>query len=200
MKKVILGVVAMSCVFAGTVMAQDVKVSNDNPVKNISVELMGASNGIGIHYDTRFKGNNGWGYSIGAGWGFSQSGSDLFSYADKYNVISVVPRINYLTGRKNRKLELGFGVNLAYFFGRQEYDTYKLVNTANGMWYWTIDQHVKENRRQFFYFLFGNIGYRRQAPRGFLFRVGLSPTFGFGDNHTVDKFYLVPYLSFGKSF
>ena len=198
MKEMILGAAFMIGSFA-TVFAKTTNDSISGPVRNVSTELLGGSNGIGFHYDSRFKGNSGWGYGIGAGWGFSQS-SDFFNNVDRYHNLSVIPRINYLLGRKNRKLELGFGVNLGYLFGTQEYDTYKLVSQDDGTYYFDFDKHVKKNRHQFTYFFFGNIGYRRQANHGFVFRVGLAPIFGFGDSHTVDKFYLVPYLGFGKSF
>ena len=56
----------------------------------------------------------------------------------------------------------------------------------------------------FGYFAFGNIGYRYQKPKGFLFRVGISPKFDFGDKNGIDSYVgilsLIPYLSFGYSF
>jgi hypothetical protein len=182
-----------------TAAAQSSGRSADFPVKNISVELLGGSNGIGIHYDTRFKGNSGWGYALGAGWGFSQS-SNLFNNLERYHTLSAIPRVNYLLGRKNRKLELGIGANLGYLFGKEEYDTYRIVNMSEGEYLIEPDRHVTEHRHMFTYFFFGNIGYRRQAVHGLVFRAGLAPVFGFGGSHTVDKFYLLPYLGFGKSF
>lgn len=198
MKKLVLGVAMMLFSFI-TVLAQITKDSAVNPVKNISVEILGPSNLIGVHYDSRFKGNNGWGYSVGTAWGFSSS-SDFFNNADKFNSISFIPRINYLVGRKNHKLELGFGVNASYVFGKKEYDTYKSVGEESGIKMWEVDKHVKENHKFFGYYFFGNIGYRRQASHGFVFRAGLSPSFGFGGNHSIDKFYLIPYIGLGKSF
>ena len=169
------------------------------PVRNVSIELLGASNGIGLVYDSRFKSNDGWGYSIGAGWGSSKA-NDIFGNIENYQNVSISPRINYLLGKKNSKLELGLGLNLGYQFGSLEYNTYKQTNEVDGALYYEIDQHVKENKQMFTYFFFGNIGYRRQSTHGFVFRAGLSPTFGLVGSHTVDKFYLVPYLGFGKSF
>lgn len=46
-------------------------------VKNISVELFGAQNTIGINYDSRLKGNSGLGYRIGIGFGYDDN-SNLF--------------------------------------------------------------------------------------------------------------------------
>lgn len=198
MKKLVLGVAMMLCSFT-TVSAQDTKDSAIDPVKNISVEIFGPSNLFGVHYDSRFKGNNGWGYSVGAAWGFSSS-SDFFNNVNKFNSISLIPRINYLIGRKNHKLELGFGTNVSYVFGKKEYDSYKLAGEESGIKKWEFDKHVKENHKFFGYYFFGNIGYRRQASHGFVFRAGLSPSFGFGGNHSIDKIYLIPYIGFGKSF
>lgn len=56
----------------------------------------------------------------------------------------------------------------------------------------------KENR--FGYFLFGNIGYRYQRTNGFMFRVGLSPSFNFGDKHGIIKSAFYPYIGLGWSF
>lgn len=56
----------------------------------------------------------------------------------------------------------------------------------------------KENR--FGYFLFGNIGYRHQRTNGFMFRVGLSPSFNFGDKHGIIKSAFYPYIGLGWSF
>ena len=96
------------------VTAQTVNDNIDKPVSNIHIELLGGSNGIGIQYDRRFKGNSAWGYGIGAGWGFSYSQSDFFRFKQNYQNLSVSPRMNYLLGRKNRKLELGVGMSIGY--------------------------------------------------------------------------------------
>ncbi|MGP1476456.1 MAG: hypothetical protein ACTTJK_03175 [Phocaeicola sp.] len=199
MKKIIAGIVWILGVFT-TISAQESKTSiSDRPTKNISVEILGPSNLIGVHYDARFKGNKGWGYSIGAGWGFSQS-SDIFNNLDRFNSISLIPRINYLIGRKNHKLELGFGTNIGYVFGKEEYNTYKKVGAKDGVTQWEVDKHVKEHHQFLGYYFFCNIGYRRQALHGFVFRAGVSPAFGFGGSHSIDKLYILPYISFGKSF
>ena len=56
----------------------------------------------------------------------------------------------------------------------------------------------KENR--FGYFFFGDIGYRYQRPNGFMFRVGVSPSFNFGDKYGLNKTAFFPYIGFGWSF
>ena len=41
--------------------------------KSVYVEILGASNGIGINYDARFKHESPWGYRVGVGFGYAQS-------------------------------------------------------------------------------------------------------------------------------
>ena len=56
------------------------------------------------------------------------------------------------------------------------------------------------SRTQFGYFFFGDIGYRYQRPNGFMFRVGVSPSFNFGDKYGLNKAAFFPYIGFGWSF
>lgn len=55
----------------------------------------------------------------------------------------------------------------------------------------------------FGYFAFGNIGYRYQKPKGFLFRVGISSKNDFGDKKGIvvcGILSFISYLSFGYGF
>jgi len=56
------------------------------------------------------------------------------------------------------------------------------------------------SKTQFGYFFFGNIGYRYQRPNGFMFRVGVSPSFNFGDKYGLNKAAFFPYIGLGWSF
>lgn len=197
MKKIILAT-AIALLTTMPASAQYNNNSTAKPVQNISVELLGPSNWLGLQYDTRVKGNSGWGYSVGLGWGYSEA-STLFKIVEKYHLISLVPRANYLIGNKSSKLELGFGTNIGYLTGKTEYDRYTIKEKDNKTYY-EYTEHVIEKKNSFTYYFFGNIGYRLQQANGFTLRVGLSPSFGLGGTHTVDDFYLIPYLSFGKSF
>lgn len=179
--------------------AQMLSDSLNKPVKNLSVELMGPSNMLGIHFDSRFKANKGFGYSVGLAWAYLSS-ENFINDINHFNIVSFVPRLNYLIGRKNKKLELGLGTNLGVVFGRNEYDAYNIEQQPDHSYQLVFDKHVKENRSFAFYYLFTNIGYRRQAPHGFMFRVGISTMFGFGGDHSIKNIYLSPYLGFGKSF
>lgn len=86
--------------------------------------------------------------------------------------------LNYLLGKKNSKLELGFGLSLGVYHIKE---TVAYVNTG---WYpGTEDTDQKSGEIKYYtnkencfgYFFFGDIGYRYQRPNGFMFRVGVSP-------------------------
>ena len=95
MRKIVLSLFALCCFSA--VMAQQ-------KTRNLSVELLGAQNIVGINYDSRFKGNSGLGYRVGLGYGYGNN-SSLFD--QKINGVGVPLELNYLLGKKNSKLELG---------------------------------------------------------------------------------------------
>ena len=103
MRKIVLSLFALCCFSA--VMAQQ-------KTRNLSVELLGAQNIVGINYDSRFKGNSGLGYRVGIGYGYGNT-SGLFD--QKINGVGVPLELNYLLGKKNSKLELGFGASLGVY-------------------------------------------------------------------------------------
>ena len=176
MKKVLLSLFAL-CYFSA-VMAQQ-------KTRNLSVELLGAQNIVGVNYDSRFDGNSGLGYRVGIGYGYGNN-SGLFD--QKINGVGVPLELNYLLGKKNSKLELGFGASLGVYQVKETY-----VNSPK------IDFYTS-SKTQFGYFFFGDIGYRYQRPNGFMFRVGVSPSFNFGDKYGLNKAAFFPYIGFGWSF
>ena len=103
MKKIVLSLFALCCFSA--VMAQQ-------KTRSLSVELLGAQNIAGINYDSRFKGNSGLGYRVGIGYGYGDT-SGLID--QKINGVGVPLELNYLLGKKNSKLELGFGASLGVY-------------------------------------------------------------------------------------
>lgn len=169
--------------------------------RNLSVELLGAQNVAGINYDSRFKGNSGLGYRVGLGYGYGDN-SGLFD--QKINGVGVPLELNYLLGKKNSKLELGFGLSLGVYHIKETVayveDTGWYPDTEDAdQKYGEIKYYTnKENR--FGYFFFGDIGYRYQRPNGFMFRVGVSPSFNFGDKYGLCKTAFFPYIGFGWSF
>ncbi len=169
--------------------------------RNLSVELLGAQNTVGINYDSRFKGNSGLGYRVGIGYGYGNT-SGLFD--QKINGVGVPLELNYLLGKKNSKLELGFGASLGVY---QVKETIGYVeNTGSYPGGENTDEtspktyFYTSSRTQFGYFFFGDIGYRYQRPNGFMFRVGVSPSFNFGDKYGLNKTAFFPYIGFGWSF
>ncbi len=83
MRKIVLSLFALCCFSA--VMAQQ-------KTRNLSVELLGAQNIVGINYDSRFDGNSGLGYRIGIGYGYGDN-SGLFD--QKINGVGVSPFFNF---------------------------------------------------------------------------------------------------------
>lgn len=169
--------------------------------RNLSVELLGAQNIAGINYDSRFKGNSGLGYRVGIGYGYGNT-SGLFD--QKINGVGVPLELNYLLGKKNSKLELGFGASLGV------YQVKETIGYVEDTWWYPGGENTDEtspktyfytsSRTQFGYFFFGDIGYRYQCPNGFMFRVGVSPSFNFGDKYGLSKAAFFPYIGFGWSF
>ena len=80
--------------------------------RHISVEILGAQNTVGINYDSRFKGTYGLGYRVGIGYGYGRN-SGWFDESIKG--VGVPLELNYLLGKKNSKLELGFGASLGIY-------------------------------------------------------------------------------------
>lgn len=190
MKKVLLSLFAL-CYFSA-VMAQQ-------KTRNLSVELLGAQNVVGVNYDSRFDGNSGLGYRVGIGYGYGNN-SGLFD--QKINGVGVPLELNYLLGKKNSKLELGFGASLGVYQVKETYvkDTGEYPDGENTDETSPNIDFYTSSRTLFGYFFFGDIGYRYQRPNGFMFRVGVSPSFNFGDKYGLNKAAFFPYIGLGWSF
>ena len=192
--KKLLTLLAM-CLMGGFVaQAQEV------PERSLSLELFGAQNTVGINYDSRFKGNHGLGYRVGVGYGYSET-STIASSSYALQGIAVPIEINYLFGQGRHKLELGMGTSLGYYYEKCHVLT--TVGPAPGdvsggpPYFGYADYYKKVTHNSFGYFVFGNIGYRLQTNRGFLFRAGFTPSFNFGDQYGIHRKWYYPYVSFG---
>ena len=147
MRKIVLSLFALCC--SSAVMAQQ-------KTRNLSVELLGAQTIAGINYDSRFNGNSGLGYRVGIGYGYG----DNSGWPDqKINGVGVPLELNYLLGKKNSKLELGFGACLGVY---QVKETIGYVKDTG--WYPSEIDFYTSSKTQFGYFFFGDIGYRYQRP------------------------------------
>ena len=183
----------MKKIVLGTMLLLSVCAHAQQRVRSVSVELLGAQNTVGVNYDSRFKGNSGWGYRVGIGFGYGDNSSFL---EQNIKGVGVPLELNYLLGRNRHKLELGMGTSLGVYH----------VKETNGYVYPTPDDEVQgvkfytSQHNQFGYHVFGDIGYRYQRENGFLFRVGFSPSFNFGDKYGLSKSFFYPYIGFGWSF
>ena len=165
----------------------------------IYLEFAGASIPIGINYDSRFPDSR-FGYRVGIAYTIGSMGEmfeDNCMKDEEIRGFNVPVELNCLFGnsRKKSHLELGVGVNMGLYEHSEGYSL-----ECGG----PADPSTIEKNTMFGYFLFGNIGYRYQKAKGFLFRLGISPKFDLGDKNGigsyVDILSIIPYLSFGYSF
>ena len=175
-------------------LAFSASLSAQDKVRSISVEAFGAQNTIGINYDSRFKGNAGLGYRIGIGYGYGDNSS---WFDQNINGVGIPLELNYLLGKKHSKLELGFGTSLGVYRVKEttwQYEEPTPPDTEG------VFEPCTSQSTHFGYFLFGDIGYRYQRDNGFLFRIGISPSFNFGDKNGLEKSAFYPYIGLGWSF
>ena len=177
-----------------SMLVMSASMAAQDKVRSVSVELLGAQNMVGANYDSRFKGNSGLGYRVGIGFGY---GDNSFLFDQNIKGVGVPVELNYLLGKKHNKLEVGFGASLGVYHVKET------------MWYYyqpvspEVEGHVESYKlasNSFGYFMFGDIGYRYQRDNGFMFRVGVSPSFNFGDKYGLMKSAFYPYVGFGWSF
>ena len=138
--------------------------------RSVNLELLGSSGTAGVNYDARFKGNYGFGYTVGLGYGYTNSNFDFVETPGRDGIShqAVVPvEVNYLFGKKNNHLVLGAGALLGVL----------------------VNEGVK--KLQFGYNVFADIAYRYQKPTGFAFSIGFKPNLR-------ETFW--PYITFGYSF
>ncbi|MDY6206195.1 MAG: hypothetical protein SPI30_05545 [Prevotella sp.] len=179
MKKITLFILMFVSLMAN---AQDAR---EKSTSSISLELFGVHSLIGINYDTRLKGNDGWGHRIGFGY-TNQVFVGTFEEDQSIEGFSIPLEVNYLKGNKNHKLELGAGLTIGLFeIKEKEWVNYGFNNDA--------EKTIK-------YFFFGNVGYRFQPVRDMMFRVGVTPSFNFGGTHGLDRTILYPYIGLGWAF
>ena len=195
MKRIFFMIIAL--VLALDILAQGRKHS-------VFMELVGASNGVGMNFESRFSDTSSFGWRVGLAWGYGESSNFAFGGSESLRAYTVPIGVNWLIGRGRNQLELGAGVSLGLYNLHSRYYEYQLtgyVETEDGtrIPYYEGIPHT-DNGNKFGYFLFGDIGYRHVSRKGFLFRIGISPSFNFDDSHGVSKSFFFPYLGFGYSF
>lgn len=178
----------------GIMLSVAIGVSAQKKVRDISIELLGAQNAVGINYDSRFNGNSGLGYRVGVGFGY---GNTSILFDENIKGVGVPIELNYLLGKKHNKLEAGFGTSLGVYHVKTTWLYYHHPVPPETEWH---EERYTSTSNRFGYFMFGDIGYRYQRENGFMFRVGVSPSFNFGDKCGLNKSAFYPYVGFGWSF
>lgn len=164
----------------------------DKTSKSIYLELLGASNMIGVSYDTRIKPGSAFGYRAGISYFY---GTDYNS--NEGHGFSVPLEFNCILSKRRSKFEAGTGINMGLYSIKETY----WVNSEGNVSIIEPVTQIVESRNTFGYYIFLNIGYRYQRESGFMFRAGISPSFNFGDKYGLRKTPLLyPYLSFGYTF
>ena len=165
----------------------------DNFFRNIYAEFFGPSNIFGISFDSRFSPGTPLGYRVGLSMGI---GGSIFHFDSNKNrfAIGIPIEVNGIFGKQNSKFEVGLGANIGLLTRR--WDKVIVENAINDN---SNPYHTdKSIRSYFYYYMFGNIGYRLQKENGFMFRVGITPTFVFdGTKHLRLSPFVMPYVSFG---
>ncbi len=64
-------------IFSLSVIIISIFASAQDKMQSVSLEFYGAHNALGVNYDSRLKGNKGWGYRVGVGFSYS---SNLYPY------------------------------------------------------------------------------------------------------------------------
>ena len=144
--------------------------AQDATERSVSVEALGVHNIVGINFDSRFKGNLGFGFRVGVGYAQGKEEHIYFSPSGtKTQGVAFPLEINYLLGKKEQKLELGLGTSLGYYGERMEFPE------IGG------HQSMPVVEKKFGYFVFGIIGYRLQLSNRLMIRTGWAPSVNFDD-------------------
>lgn len=148
-------------------------VAQEATERSVSIEALGVHNVVGINFDSRFKGNHGFGFRVGMGYALGNGKHIYISPSgDKTQGFAFPLEVNYLLGKNDQKLELGLGASLGYYSERIEFPTIG------------AHQYMPVTNRGFGYFVFGNIGYRLHTRSGLMLRAGWAPSINFDDGGT----------------
>ena len=166
--------------------------------RTLYLELLGASNGLGINYDARFNRDaaSGWGWRTGLGFGYRYSSTGLaYDFSDNGGTrggettqitiahiydqsfgASIPLEINYLLGNGASKLDLGAG-------GLFCADLYTARDVTKPHLAFGVSPYL-------------SAGYRLVTEKRFVFRVGAISPFTF----RIRELSFWPYISFGRAF
>lgn len=172
------------------------KKSDELISRNLFVEFVGPSFGVGVGYDQRFKPNSVFGFRTGLAFtsgSFDDSGWfgywDGCGYTDiDFKGVTIPLEINAIMGSRASKFELGVGATPCILHRHEEEH-----------WGWKPEHsgiNIKDGLRLN---IFGtiNIGYRLQRKSGFFLRSGFTFLLGDLKCSPLDGWILVPNLSLG---
>jgi hypothetical protein len=168
---------------SGALLAARPAAAQDGGANSVYAELLGNGGLYSINYDRRLGAG---GASVRVGAASWQTTGGLFVSAsdERTSFVTVPVLLNALTGAGNHHLELGAGVLLG---------SRTVTRTLGG-----------GSERSTIVDATGTLGYRRQRPgRGWVFRLGLTPFYGFGSEEEAypeKGFFLSGGLSVGYSF
>lgn len=95
------------------IFAQDILPLKKIRDENIYIEFLGASNLIGISFDSRLAPISPWGYRLGIS--YFQGGNSYIKGSNSNRGVFFPIEINYLIGKNKHKLELGVGSSLGIY-------------------------------------------------------------------------------------
>ena len=103
--------IILICILSFPAFGQEIENSHkDKTYKNIYLELLGASNMIGVSYDTRIKPGSAFGYRAGISYFY---GTDYNS--NEGHGFSVPLEFNCILGKRRSKFEAGTGINMGLY-------------------------------------------------------------------------------------
>lgn len=209
--------------------ASCVSVFAQNRDRSVILQLGGTTTGVSVTYESRFKPGSNFGYKVGVATNLqncdflilpsmlspsalltrmetpsiSSSGCiplpSMLKNGKHHKSLSFPIGVNYLIGKGEGKIELEAGASLGayrYYEHRWVGDDTDAANDAleeNNL-------HREDYKKTTFgYLIYGGAGYRFTSPSGLQFRMGLTPSFNFGDKYGVNN-YLFAYCSVGYAF
>lgn len=170
---------------------------------NMYGQFGGASTGIGLGFDSRFKTGGILGYSVGLAftdisWDDSNGLDGSYSSLDvRCKGISIPLEVNAIMGKRASKFEIGLGFT-PYLVKRNEwhYKTIFFPTEEEGIWDY---ENYSTNKKVFLPNIIGtlNIGYRLQRKSGFFMKIGISLLIGDLKCSPIDGVVALPNICLG---
>jgi len=151
----------LTCILflSSTTFAQTITLNlPTKPMSSIYLEAGGAGLSYSVNFDSRFKGENGWGW---------RGGLSYISRTDDLKMYSVPFQINYLLGTRTNFLELGAGVTYFYL---DDYLYYNSGFSSSDESEFILPVKTRGDLMATFTF-----GFRHQPRNGIMYRLAITP-------------------------